>query len=120
MVRYKALILGKDKFKPPQSCGGRSYTSQGLFQTGAVSFRLEELTCSLHILHRMEAHPMLGCTGQGSPIRCQSDTYQHASPLFCTRTSRSRIHGVRGSKPGKRILKSFNSRIKTFTLEEVL
>lgn len=36
----------------------------------------------------------------------------------CALTSRSRIQGVRGSKPGNRILRSFSSRIKTFTLEK--
>lgn len=35
-----------------------------------------------------------------------------------TLTSRSRIQGVSGSKPGNRILRSFSSRIKTFTLEK--
>lgn len=38
--------------------------------------------------------------------------------LAVTPTSRSRIQGVSGSKPGKRILRSLSRRIRTFTLEQ--
>lgn len=50
-------------------------------------------------------------------VRGTTDRGNRELPRPPLLTSRSRIQGVRGSKPGKRILRSFSSLMRTFTLQ---